>query len=266
MLSVKNVSKYLLTPLLLTPFTLTTAHADTILGIYAGIGNWNPEYSGDIGNSALNIEELGFDDDNYSFGYIALEHPIPILPNIRLQRTEMDTSETATLNRSFEFDNVTFDVNETVATDLDLSHTDVILYYEVLDNYVSVDLGINARVFDGEVTVTGENSGRDSLGIDATLPMLYGKVQFDIPATGFYVGADASFIDIDGDSLSDITLRGGYAFDSVVDLGVEFGYRIIELELDDLDDFNTDIEIDGFYGAVTFHFQTQLFTFNGYIK
>ena len=45
----------------LSPLT----QADTILGVYAGIGTWNPEYSGDIGRSDLDIEDLGFDDDDW---------------------------------------------------------------------------------------------------------------------------------------------------------------------------------------------------------
>ncbi|GAA6166459.1 TIGR04219 family outer membrane beta-barrel protein [Sessilibacter corallicola] len=228
-------------------------HADT-LGIYAGVGSWNPEYSGDIGRSGLDIEDLGFDDDDYSFAYIALEHPIPILPNIKLQRTEMDTDEVATLTETFEFDDITFDVNETVATELDLTHTDAIFYYEVLDNVVSLDLGLNIRTFDGEATVAGETTGVESIDIDASVPMGYAKIQFDLPFTGFYVGADANYVTFEGSTLSDFTVKGGYAYESVIDLGVEVGYRSINLELDDLDDFDTDITIDGIYAALTFHF------------
>jgi outer membrane protein len=230
------------------------SQADSILGIYAGVGSWNPEFSGDIGRSDLDIEDLGFDDDNYSFAYIALEHPIPLLPNIKLQRTEMETDETAVLTETFEFDDVTFSVDETIATELDLTHTDAIFYYEVLDNIVSLDLGVNIRTFDGEATVAGEFTGVESIDIDASVPLGYAKVQFDLPFTGFYVGADAHYVAFDSSTFSDFTVKGGYAYESVIDLGIEVGYRVINLELDDLDDFDTDITIDGAYAALTFHF------------
>ena len=233
------------------------AQADTILGIYAGIGLWQADYGGDTGVESVDLDELGLDDENNNFFYVALEHPIPLLPNIRLQRTAIDSRESATLTRNFTLDDVTFSATDTVVTDLDLSHTDAVLYYEVLDNWVSLDLGLTLRAFDGEATVQSQTTTalRETVDLDAVLPMLYARAQFDLPFTGFSVGADANLITYDGHTLSDASAKIAYAFDAtVIDLGVELGYRRMALELDDLDDLNADLTLDGPYAAVTLHF------------
>ena len=61
----------------------------------------------------------------------------------------------ALLADTFSFNGLsTFDTNRTVNTVSDLTHIDYILYYEIFDNdLVSIDLGLNAKQFDGEITV-----------------------------------------------------------------------------------------------------------------
>ncbi|TQV67684.1 TIGR04219 family outer membrane beta-barrel protein [Exilibacterium tricleocarpae] len=232
------------------------AQADTILGVYAGVGIWQADYGGDTGVDSIDLDELGLDDEDNNFFYVALEHPVPLLPNIKLQNTNVESEASATLTRDFTLDDVTFTATDSVVTDLDLSHTDVVLYYEILDNWVTLDLGMTLRAFDGEASVRSENTDRsETVDLDAVLPMAYAKAQFDLPFTGFSVGADANIITYDGNTLSDASAKVAYAYESlVVDVGFELGYRRMALSLDDLDDLEADITLDGPYAAITLHF------------
>ena len=54
-----------------------------------------------------------------------------------------------------------------------------------------------------------------------------------------------------GNSLQDLSAQVSYAFDSVVDVGVELGYRRFALKLDD--DAQTDVSLGGPYVAVALH-------------
>jgi len=231
--------------------------ADTVLGVYAGVGQWNADYSGEAGTIPIDLEDLNFDDESNNFYYVALEHPVPLIPNIKLQHTDISSTETATIATEFTLDDQTFAVNETVTSDLELSHTDAILYYELLDNWINLDLGLTVRAFEGEATVVSQTtSTMETVDLDGVIPMFYVKAQFDLPFTGWSVGADANAIGYSGDSFTDISARIAYATDFIplLDLGFELGYRYMSLDVQDEGDLEGDFTMDGPYAALTLHF------------
>ncbi|WP_020408083.1 TIGR04219 family outer membrane beta-barrel protein [Hahella ganghwensis] len=225
-------------------------NADT-LGIYAGVSVWNAGLSGDVqsGPEVVDVEnELGFDDDTFVQAYVAFEHPVPAVPNFRLQYTELSQSANGSLTKTF--DGVTFTGD--VASDIDLTHTDLIAYWRLLDNVVNLDLGIQARIFDGEVIIRESGSGDQSVNeIDEVVPMLYGGVGIDLPLTGLSVGANVAGLKYDDNQLVDVTARINY---EIAVVGVEAGYRRINVELDDVSDISADLTLGGPYVGVTVHF------------
>jgi len=235
---------------------LSTAHADTVFGIYAGAYNWKADYSGDINDTdagqKIDLEDdLGFSDESNTVYYIAIEHPIPVLPNVRIQHTALDSSAHGTLTRNFTFDDTDFNLGEAVATKIDFTHTDLTLYYEVLDNWVNLDIGLTVRKFDGEISIEGFNENAH-VDIDATIPMLYVDSQFDLPLTGLSVGVGGNAIAYSGNTLLD--LNGYVQYQFPFGLGLRGGYRTFKLELDDVNSIDSDLTLDGYYAALTFHF------------
>ena len=231
-----------------------SSHADTVLGLYLGAYSWQSSFSGDLGtdgDSDIDSEkDLGFDSSeaNTVF-YAALEHPIPVLPNIRLQKTALEVDGSSD-SVTFTFDGANF--SSAVSTDVDFSHTDLTLYYEILDNWVSLDVGITARKFDGSILITDNATTSREVSLDATIPLGYLKAQFDLPFTGLSVGVDGNFIGYSGNSISDVNAMLNYEMS--FGLGLALGYRSMSLELDDVDDLNTKLTFDGYYGAITYHF------------
>jgi len=100
--------------------------------------------------------------------------------------------------------------------------------------------------------VGSTNTNTSSIEIDETLPLLYLSAKFDLPFSGFYVGADISSFSIDDSSADELTVKLGY--ESGSGLGIEGGVKTFSLELDDADDLDTDIEYDGAYVNGYFHF------------
>jgi outer membrane protein len=233
-----------------------TAHADTVFGIYTGAYSWKADYSGDINDTDADQtadleDELGLSDESNNVFYVAIEHPVPILPNVRVQHTELDSSSTGRLTNDFTFDDVDFAASEAIQTDLDFTHTDLTLYYEVLDNWVNLDLGLTARVFDGEIRIEGVGEVAQ-VDIDATIPMLYVATQFDLPLTGLSVGVSGNGIGYSGSTLLDA--NGYVQYEFPFGLGLRGGYRTFTLDLEDVDDIDSDLTLDGYYAALTFHF------------
>ena len=230
----------------------TLAAADMIAGVYAGAGMWSAGPGGNIGDSAIDVDALGMSDETGAFVYVALEHPIPLLPNVKLQHTRLDSRGEGTLSRRFRLHDVEFLAGETVSTELDLTHTDIVMYYEVLDNVVSLDLGWTLRLFDGHASVASRSGTlSESVDIGLPVPMAYGRALIELPA-GLSLSATAHVIGYSGNSLQDLSAHVAYTFGSIVDIGVEVGYRRFAVKLDE--DAQTDVALDGPYVAVALHF------------
>lgn len=227
------------------------AAADTILGVYAGAGQWQGEYSGNAGDPSIDVKSLGMDEEDNNYYYIALEHPVPIIPNIKLQKMDITSEQTAIIDQSFVIDGTPFVAGTEVASDFDLSHMDIVLYYELLDNWVNLDVGLNIRKFDGHVTAVSEFTS-ESVDLDEAIPMIYAKAQFDLPLTGFSVGLEGNAINYEDNRLTDYSAKLQYMFDSALDIGLEVGYREMSLEVDE--DVTADIQLKGPYAALLFHF------------
>lgn len=99
------------------------------------------------------------------------------------------------LDSTIIIDGLPFPEDTCVRTEADLSHTDLTLYYQVLEGGIDLDLGMTARKFDGGITSTGRTifgSLTAKQSLDTTIPLLFGMVQFNVPNTGLYVAADGS--------------------------------------------------------------------------
>lgn len=228
------------------------AQADTVFGIYAGAGSWNGSYDGDAGEPSISLKELGVKDHSNNFYYVAIEHPIPVLPNVRLSHIDIKAKQSADITRTFVIDGTPFIAGEHVASQFDLSHTEATFYYEILDNWVNLDLGLSARKFDGYVSAQSPTR-REKVKLDDTLPLVYAKAQFDLPFTGLSVGVEGNYVSYSGDKLSDYSAKISYLFDSALDFGLEAGYRKLSLTVDD-NDLQGKVDIKGPYAAVIAHF------------
>lgn len=225
--------------------------ADTIFGIYAGAGQWTSDYSGKAGDPAVTTKDLGFTDSDNTFFYVAIEHPVPVLPNVRFLHQEIQSSQRATLDGQ-DFGLGDADFNAEIATDFDLSSNEATLYYELLDNWVNFDFGVTLRQYDGYLKAES-NTESENVDVDVAIPLIYGKFQFDLPLSGLSLAVEANMIKYEENKLMDYNAKVAYLFDSVLDLGVEAGYRKLSLKVDD-DDIQTNLDLDGPYVGAMLHF------------
>ncbi|TVT34611.1 TIGR04219 family outer membrane beta-barrel protein [Marinobacter vinifirmus] len=211
-----------------------------ILGVGATVGYWDTDYSGEAskGNDRVDLErDLNLSNDSNANLTAYFEHPVPVLPNVRLAYTRTKQSGNGQLNTGYD------GVSGAVRSELELEQLDVTLYYEILDNWVNLDLGLTVRDFSGELLVQNRNdtSQFSETKADAVLPLVYVAARFDLPFTGVSVGGDANAISYDGDSVYDFNVYGQYEMSL---LQLRAGYRQISLDYDDGDD-NLDIELSG---------------------
>lgn len=230
--------------------------ADMIFGIYAGAGTWQNQTSGEVTSGPTDVDvddDLGLDDELNNVYYLAVEHPLPGLPNIRLNYADVAVTGDNVLSRTIEFNGQVFDVSDAVASDVAFEQADAVFYYEVLDNVLSLDLGMAARGLDGEFEVVSESGGVSRAEFQGVVPLLYGRLRADLPLTGLWVGGDAMGLAYDGNRLLDVNVQVGW--ESTLGFGAEAGWRRYRLEIEDLDDIDqAGIDLDGPYLALNYHF------------
>lgn len=233
----------------------SSAFAAPLIDLKLAAGVWQATPTGELGVTATDIEDLALEEENANFFSIAFEHPVPILPNIRLKQTSLEYDGETVLTETFTLDDVTFSVDADTVTDVDLSHTDLTLYWGLPELVIDVDFGLTVRSFSGEASVVADSAGitqTETVDLDVTLPMLFADVRLDLPLTGLYVGAEGNALSVGDSSIIDYNARIGYSTDVVpflADLEFELGYRSFEVELDE-DDIQADITIDGPYAQI----------------
>ncbi len=241
-----------LLPALILSLTSFGASADFI-GFAVGAAYWNPSPSGEV--SYQNYGSNDFEDDlelgdaRENVLWAVLEHPLPMLPNVKLVRTSLGLDgDDGTLQAAFG--NVSSGLSG-VDSSITLDQTDLMLYYELLDNWVTLDLGINLKLIDGSAQVSrGAVSTREDVSV--TIPLLYGNAMVELPFTGFFAGLEAAMLSVGDNSVSDVTARVGY--ESVIGLGAMAGLRRQSFRLKDAGDVDLDFTVSGPFVAVYYDF------------
>lgn len=217
------------------------AQAD-IVGAGASLSYWHPDLSGNIAQGSNSVDVVDVDDelrlkrDGNVDASVYIEHPVPVLPNVRLAYTLVQQSGNGTLTAPY--DDLLAD---SVRSDLDLEQLDLTLYYEILDNWVNLDLGLTVRDFSGELQVSQAGRPTSTTKADAVLPLGYIAARFDLPLTGVAVGLEGNFIAFDGDSMRDFNVYGQY---NISLLQLRAGYRQLAVDYEDGSDV-FDVKIDG---------------------
>ena len=224
--------------------------------MYAGAGTWQQQYSGDVasgGVTDIDVErDLDIKDETNNMFYAGVEHGVPVLPNLRFNYVDVSGSGLNTLTRTVEFNGQVFSVSDEVASEVELTQADAVLYYEVLDNVVSLDVGIAARWVEGfvEVASSTDTARADFEGV---LPLLYGRTRLDLPLTGLWLGGEVMGMAYDGHQLLDANAQIGWQ--SPLGLGAELGWRTFTMELDNFEDIDSaDLAISGPYAALNVRF------------
>jgi outer membrane protein len=240
---------------LVTSLLSAPVMADTIAGLYIGGSIWSNEATGTFGEKS-SLVDFNLKDEQQGSFYIALEHPIPLIPNLMVSSTSLETDGSTTLTQSFEFEDKTFTSTTPVDTTFDISYVDYTLYYEIFDNGLfSFDFGLTGRDFDGDITVSSNNESA-SLAVTEIVPMLYVSTIVGLPGTSLNLFANGNLLSIDDHKLYDYQVGVSYELvdNLAVDINLTVGYRAVKLQLEDLDDLYTDIEFKGAFAGVVVHF------------
>ncbi len=191
------------------------AQADFI-GVKGDVSYWF--YDGKANMSSQLPDDQDLDRKGSAQLSLAFEHPIPFIPNAKIRYVNLDTQ-----TKSETLGQANYKIN--------LDHSDFILYYELLDNIVSVDAGLGATVLNGDITAyTGKR-----VNIDKTYPIAYLSGEVKLPFTGLSAKGEATYTNFNDAKITDALAEVKYKFidNLAVDLGLKAGYRVLNIDLDD---------------------------------
>jgi outer membrane protein len=199
--------------LLLVALPVCSAHADVLLGGDIEVNAWNQDYERDGAGDG--------DDVSYTFE-ASIEHPIPLIPNIKFAQSSADAG-------SFKY-----------------TKQDVTLYYELLDNdLVSFDAGAGITYLSkGEL---------DSQSFEGYVPHVYAAAEVGIPGTPLFLfgkGSGMSFSDYEMlDASAGIQYEIGMG---IFDLELQVGYRTQTFTLKSFDNLSATLDTDtsGYFAGV----------------
>lgn len=229
------------------------AHAD-LIGLHAVADGWRYDGNADVAQTGTSPERFELGSQTVPSLALAFEHPLPLLPNVRVQYTTLKGNDTLN-SLLFKFDNKVYVGN--VNFDLDASTLDLIAYYELLDNVVSVDAGLGAKLIKGDLTASGNlNTTASTVSVNQTIPVVYASATVKLPFTGLSVNATGNGLSFDGSSISDLAAAVQYKLLDVpgFDVGLRAGYRQVHLQLDDVDGIDADATFKGPFLGVQAHF------------
>lgn len=226
--------KTLQLPLFIATLGLCSVAQADFIGLKGDISYWNVDGKANIDEKKWADQDL--DRKGTVQASVAFEHPVPVIPNVKVKYTKLDTeTEENTVNK----------------TDINLDHTDLILYYEILDNVVKADVGVGATRLNGDVKQFGT-----SVDIDEYSPIVYAEVGAKLPFTGLSAKAEATYTNVNDVKITDAQAEVQYNFvqSMLLDLGAKVGYRIMNIELDDMDKRDMKFEFKGPYIGLDAHF------------
>jgi outer membrane protein len=239
------------------------ASALPLVDFYAGGYYWDQTVTGDVSNDIDLEDDLNLDAGGQNVLYFAFEHPIPVVPNIKVKSTDMSSDGTGTLTTDFNLGGEIITGSTQVASDLDLTHTDYTLYWGLPLPIVTFDFGLTLRQFDGTMSTvsTADSTVNAEADLDVTVPMAYLKAGVDIPLTGLSFGGDINTISYGDSGITDYDLNMTYVLPLIplLDVGITAGYRSFDFELDPSDfggsssDLSAEATVAGPYLGLSLH-------------
>ena len=225
-----------------------------------GVGAWTQDTSGTASykDNGANGEYKSYEKD-YSQAYVwmLIKHPIPILPNLRLEYASLE--DEGIVSGSFkDFD---IPIGETSRLTYDMKQYDIIPYYNLLDNtaWITLDLGLDIKIIDVsyDVAATGTYEGYSDDEMIA-VPLLYVRTRMEIPSTDIGLEADVKYVSYKDSKVYDVRAKIDYtlSFIPVIQPAIEIGYRMQKLDLneDDFSDASVDMEFSGVYAGLMLRF------------
>jgi outer membrane protein len=195
---------------------------------------------------------------------LKLEHPIPIIPNIKLAYMPMKFDGSGNVTKTVKWGDSTYDLSAGFNLSVKLDRVDTTLYYNfpfiktATAGKLDVEFGLNVRtiMFDAKLSGTATGVGSVTESASITLPVPMGHLAAEIrPISLVSLIGGLNYIGYSKNAYYDYVagLRLNPRVRIPLKPFVEVGYRHEKLKID-VEDVKADLNIKGLYGLVGVRF------------
>ena len=226
----------------------TTASAD-FARVEGAVGSWMQTPSGSAGYSlAGNSLSDNFVEDQTNGIYVwaLVKHPIPVVPNLRLEYVNITGDAKSVLSSNI----ITLPLGTSSA--LDMTQFDIVPYYNILDNlaWITLDLGLDFKV----INLSYKANSIEVVPSDVStlvVPLGYVRGRVQIPFSGIGFESDVKYITYDTTTVYDVRAKVDYTlgFIPIVQPTIELGYRMQKIDISD-SGFSIDTEFSGVFVGI----------------
>lgn len=236
----------------------SSTFADWWGGVDFGAYSWNPSPNGVVGRSNINTQtELNWDNQTQPVVWAAVEMLDAWYPNLRFEHSSIEMTGSGNLASEKILRNAAFD--GPVLSGISYSTYDFNLYYQLYDNFITLDLGLALRVFDGYIAIAREDQRLgERANFLSVIPLGYAAVNIDMPLKGWYSGVVFNGGGFDRTLLTDVTWRLGWKYEfeliNYSHIGLEAGFRQQNIELHQIDSLDTNFDVSGGFVGLNLRF------------
>ncbi len=245
----------------------TTASAIPLIDGGVGIGQWAMDQpTGTIqasieGTPLIDLDlanTAGFSSTSTTYAFAYIEHPIPIIPQVRLEY--MDPTFDGNIGQ-LVYDGTTY---ASVDNALNLKQFDAVFYYDVFGYLptslipfidLKFDIGLGAKVIDGSYDLTATGVDIPSVAVSMFMPYAYLNPRVEAFGLGLdviykYLGSGGLY----NSGMTELSVSLDYKLDFIpfFSPGIEVGYKTQDILLDSSDlGFGSDTSLNletGFTG------------------
>jgi len=195
---------------------------------------------------------------------LKLEHPIPVIPNIKLAYMPMKFDGSGNVTRNVKWGDNTYDLSAGFNLSVKLDRVDTTLYYNfpfiktATAGKLDVEFGLNVRtiMFDAKLSGTTTGGGSITESASITLPVPIGHLAAEIrPISLLSLVGELNYIGYKNNAYYDYVagLRLNSRVRTPLKPFVEVGYRYEKLKIDE-EGVKTDLKVKGLYGLVGVRF------------
>ena len=109
-------------------------HSATLFQVDLGIKGADISGSGKYGDTQAAQISMPTENATYTEVYVTVEHPLPLIPNVKLASANAEFSGQVTLAQTYSLGGQLYSVASNLSTMSEQSHQDIIAYYEFFDN------------------------------------------------------------------------------------------------------------------------------------
>lgn len=264
-----KIKHFLLLPLLATS-VYGADYFNMAFGIDKVLPNLNGSVSQEVNRLDINNgEEPAAITDQFdnSMMWVDIKHPIPVIPNIRIEKTRLNIGSIKQTEDPLKFEyngiDYSYDGETKQTTSTSLEYMDFTPYYNILDEslWLTLNVGVTIREVEAEtyyeveqyVEQNGEktllNSLSDTKVLKKTyLPLAYINTRVDIPNSNFTVEGTYRGVKYQDNGLHEVKLGLEYTTDCGP--GARIGYQESYLNSDSFDNYVIDMNLQTFYVGI----------------